>query len=824
MQEDSLTSFDLNGLTNEEVNKRYNLGLVNKISKKKTKTISEIYIENIFSLFNFIIFGIIIGVLYFYFRSNDIRLLYDTIGVLSVAFINTFIAIFQEIKAKRALDSVNLLLKKQITVIRDGNNTIINQEDVVSGDLIKLGRGEQIVVDGIVIYSNHLEIDESLLTGESIPLAKKENDYLLSGSFCISGNGLYKAEKIGNESYASSITDLAKKYKFSLTPLQKHLNLIVKVLFVTAIFLVLLEIIFNKYSNLNNIDFIRKSATILMSLIPQGLILMSSVTFSLGIFRISKLGAIIQKLNAVESFSNVQVVCMDKTGTLTKNKLVVEKLITIKESKTFEGFELLKYFTDKTSDKNATVVSIQQYLGNKITNLFYDNSITVIDEIPFSSDNKLSCILIENNNLKKGLIIGGYDVLFHHIKDESIKNICTNSFETNELKYYRNLLFAEIINLDGFKNDYEYVRNIIINPVSIISISDEIREDILDAINLFLSNGINIKILSGDAEYAIQSIVNKLGWIIPDYKMTNGNEIDKIESENFSDFIQSKIIYARLKPDHKLKIIKSLKKSGFYTAMIGDGVNDLPAIKEANMGIAMEEGSQITKEIADIVLLKNRFALLPNIFNEGNKIVNTVSSIAKLFLTKNFSVIFLSLLSLIFNLNFPITPRRVSLINIFTIGLPAFIIALKNKNTAKNLKFTVDLFTFVIISAGILTFAGYFSNYLISKYFILSTSDIEMIILTSLIITSISNFLSVADTKNNPDIFTYILYSLIIGSIYLSVSFINYNTGVIGIIKEFYEIKNINSLYLILTVILSLLFSAGLYLTQKLRGKIIQKY
>ncbi len=231
------------GLTKEEVAERISRGLQNKATKPKTKTIREIFIENIFSVFNLVILSIIIFLLYFYYSSSDERLLLDGFGILMIAFTNTFIAIFQEIKAKRALDKVSLLLKKDVIVVRDDTEVSIDPTEIVIDDIIKIQRGDQAVVDGKVEFSNHLEIDESLLTGESNPIQKKEGDEILSGSFCLSGNGFYKAEKIGNESYAAQITQQAKKYKFDLTPLQKRINMIVKVLFAVAVALVIIEII-----------------------------------------------------------------------------------------------------------------------------------------------------------------------------------------------------------------------------------------------------------------------------------------------------------------------------------------------------------------------------------------------------------------------------------------------------------------------------------------------------------------------------------------------------------------------------------------------------
>ncbi|MBA2734142.1 MAG: HAD-IC family P-type ATPase, partial [Acidobacteria bacterium] len=306
---------ELTGLTSEQVTERIAKGLRNVTSKTRTKRTQEIVFENLFSIFNLVVLVVIGFLLFFYFRTRNSTLILDSVGVLVVALINTTLAISQEIKAKRALDKVSLLLERKVTVIRDGEEVSIDQKEIVVDDLILLKRGDQIVVDGRVETSNHLEIDESLLTGESVPLFKSESDEILSGSFCVSGNGTYVAEKVGDDCYANKVTDIAKKLKHNLTPLQKKLDHIVETLLVVSASLVLLELLFDPHANMDDMDFIRRLSTIVISLIPQGLVLMASITFALGVYRISRIGAIVEKLNAIESFSNVQIVCMDKTGT-----------------------------------------------------------------------------------------------------------------------------------------------------------------------------------------------------------------------------------------------------------------------------------------------------------------------------------------------------------------------------------------------------------------------------------------------------------------------------------------------------------------------------
>jgi len=801
----------LNGLSQNEVQQRINNGQINRSTVTKTKKISQIIIENVFSVFNLVITSVILFLLYFFITTGDERLLYDTIGTTFVISLNTFIAVYQEIRAKKALDKVSLLLKKEVKVIRDGKEITIDQSDVVVDDIIVLERGDQVVVDGIVEVSNKLEIDESLLTGESLPINKKNGDEVLSGSFCLSGNGFYKAEKVGDNSYANEITKTAKKFKLNLSPLQVKLNFIVKVLFSTAIFLVILEIIRNP-DGFSDLDFVRRISTVMLSLIPQGLVLMASVTFALGIYRISKIGAIIQKLNAIESFANVKIVCTDKTGTLTQNKLAVNRITPLTTKYTTEQIEeLLGTYAKLSSDKNATLKTLEIYKP--------DSGASAIEEIPFSSENKMSLLQLTIGNEQLTIVFGGYDILNER---STAKAAAEEIFDKDGLKIYRNLLFGIETSGKSLNALEENLDSVQIEPVCIVSITDQVRGDVMEAIDLFHKNKIEIKILSGDNAYAIQAVAKEIGWDIKDSELISGSEIEKVSDSYIFKVIMEKKIFARLKPEHKLRIIKSLRKEKIYTAMIGDGVNDLPAIKESDMGIAMEEGSQITKEVADIVLLKNKFALLPNIFDEGNKIVNTVSSVAKLFLTKNFMVIYFTILSMFFAFEFPLTPRRVSLINIFSIGLPSFIIALRNSNVSKLTNFSKDLFSFVLISAAILVGASYIGQYYTEKFSGFTPEDIQMVMLSVMIFITSVNFLCVVAHKNEKNMKLYVLYAIGLVALYSFLSLTQSQFILIGWIKTFYEISFLEHRYLGITAAIALISGAALFILQQIRTKLIK--
>lgn len=801
----------IKGLTEQEVRQRIADGLQNKLSKPKTKTAGEIIVENLFSVFNLVILAIILFLLYFYMTSGDERLLLDSVGVLTIAVVNTLLAVFQELKAKRALDKVNLLLKRKVTAVRDSKEVEIEPYEIVKDDILKLGRGDQIVVDGIVEETNHLEIDESLLTGESNPVHKRNGETVLSGSFCLSGSGYYRADKIGMESYASQITMQAKKYKFDLTPLQKKINFIVKALFGVAIILVIMSVMLNKDGFTP--DFVRKVSTIVMSLVPQGLVLMSTVTFAVGVYRISKLGAIIQRLNAIESFSNLQVVCMDKTGTLTQNKLALRKLYPIGRCSEDKARELTGTYALLTSDKNATIKAIAE--------LSPGTGYSVVDEYPFSSERKFSMVEAVKNDEKAILVLGAFDILSEFLTAQD-KAAVKETFAKENLVYYRNLLLGKITNCGNLQEAVKAGSKIEIDPFCIITITDKIRDDVFDAIKLFTDNGIRLKILSGDSAKAVQEVASEIGWKIPDSELVSGDDIEKAGDNQLREIVLEKTIFARLKPEHKLRLIKALKEQGIYTAMIGDGVNDLPAIKEANMGIAMEEGSAITKEVADIVLLQNKFSLLPRIFDEGNLIVNSVMSVGKLFITKNFFVIYITLLSVLFLLEFPLTPRRVSLINIFGIGLPAFMITLKNRNVSKTRNFITELFSFVMISAAIIVAAGYSGVYFAQKYFQLTEGELQMVMLTIMIITNIANYFSIVITREETgNVLWYLLYGFFILLLYIFLAATGIQSGVLNLVKAFYEIEFVRPGLWPMILAISLGGSFILFFAQKLRRRLM---
>ncbi len=720
------------GLTRTEVDARVRAGRVNSSARIHSKTLPEIVVENAFSVFNIIIGGIVAFLVVCYILSGDDRLLLDAIGVSAVAILNTLIAVWQEIRAARALNKVNLLLKREVSVVRDGTLTTIPHEQIVVDDIIHMQRGDQAVVDGTVVESHHLEINESLLTGESDPVLKEVGAEVLSGSFCISGAGYYRVEKIGQESHAAQVLHQARRYKFIVTPLQRKLDLLIKGLFAMAVFLVLLSVLLRGADGFS-VDFARRVVTIMVALVPQGLVLMSSVTFAIGVYRISRIGAIVQKLNAIESFANVQVICLDKTGTLTRNRLAVHRVTPLRDDLTEAVARLLLGTTaHHATDKNATARALEE--------LGFEDGWRTMDEIPFSSDRKMSFIAIAKADGPARLFVSGaFDLLLSRCAAAERGEVM-RIHEALGLGVYRNLLLAEL-NGGASLDDIRAGADFSMQPLCLCSITDQVRDDVADALRLFESRGVQLKILSGDSGPAIQAVCREIGWTVGPEAVLSGDVVETMPDGTLAGAVGRITIFARLTPAHKLRIIRELRRQGLYTAMIGDGVNDLPAIKEADMGIAMEEGSSITREVADIVLLKNRFTLLPHIFDEGNRIVSTVAAVAKLFLTKNVMVILLTLASLLFLLDFPLTPRRVSLINVFAIGIPAMIIAMRNRGTEPMRRFMLEVLSFVVLSSVCIVAAAW-TGLEWARFTGLTQPEAEMMMVSVIITVSIWNFLA----------------------------------------------------------------------------------
>jgi cation-transporting ATPase E len=806
----------LTGLSSAEVERKIAAGQFNKPPQSATKSVRRIIRDNVASVFNLIIGLIILFLLSFYVASDDKRLLLDAVGVFTVALFNTAIAIFQEVKAKRALDNVNMLLAREVTVVRDGVERSVPQEQIVLDDVIVLRRGDQAVVDGTMIQSHHLEIDESLLTGESTPIEKEADDRILSGSFCLSGNGFYRVTQLSDDSYAAQMTRLAQQLKITTSPLQRQINRIVIWLFAAAVALCLIEALRSALDHQLGVEFARRLATIAIGLVPQGLVLMASVTFAIGIYRISRVGALVQAFNAIESFANVQVICMDKTGTLTENRMTVRRLTALDDSSPAGRLERqLGTYAQFSSDKNATIRALESFAA--------DPACVPVYEVPFSSQRKMSLLGLRGGDRDAVYVLGAFEMLIERCDDDERQRIVQAA---TELDVYRNLFFGEVINPDEIARRADDLGPFKVKPLGIVSLSDTVREEVCEVIREFEQRGIQFKILSGDSTTSIRATCRDIGWEVTEAQVITGTELDRLDDAEWTDAVDHKTVFARLRPEHKVKIVQALRAKKIYTAMIGDGVNDVPAIKQADLGFAMDEGASITKEVADIILLKNRFTLLPEVFEEGKKITNTVGSVARLFLTKNFMVIYLTLLSALLAWEFPLTPRRVSLINIFAIGLPAMVIALTNTNTGRHKRFLLDLLSFVAVSALVIVLSGYAGFFLVKGQGQASetlSQAASMVMLSVMVVNFVVSFVIVAALGGKKRWRLYIVYAASMIALYFLVVGVEANNRLLSLIKTFYEISSISGREWVVMLSVCAASALVLVVAQKLRLALIDR-
>lgn len=775
---DLLKSFE--GLSQKEVKARQEEGLTNKPKHQHVKSNAEIFISNAFNVFNMINLAVISFLLYFYFDAQDTRLLLDSVGIITVTLANTLIAIVQETKASRTLEKMDLLKNQEVTVIREGQKHSINKHDIVKDDVLLLNKGDQVVVDGKVLDARLLEIDESLLTGESHAINKKTGDKLLSGSFCLYGSAYYQAEHVGQESFASGILHHAKKYKFTISPLQKKINFLFVLSFAITILLVGYEFFRSLTAGAFNLEEARKISTIATSLIPEGLVFFSSITFTIGIIRIAGIGAIIQKINAIDLFPTINVMCLDKTGTLTQNKISVYKVKPFKGIDDREISSILGSFSHFSTEQNPTVQALNIFTPKP--------GLKKIDELPFRSELKMSAMQLRNGaNKNEVFILGGYDVLRDVYKGNWHEE-AQELYEKESLNGRRNLLFAKSTLNENENLNADKIKAYQIEPLAIVSLRDEPRHDAKDALKLFNANNISTKIISGDATDSVLSTLDEIDWHVPIDEVMEGKAFTGLDAGQKKKAVIEKSVFTRLSPEHKLEIIKTLKKQGLETAVIGDGVNDLMALKESNLGIAMEEGSIITKEVSDIVLLKNRFNILPRIFDEGNKIINTVSYVSNLFLSKNVLVIVLSMLPWFLNVVYPLTPRKGALISMLGIGLPAYFIALKNSNIRSPKSFFRQLIWFILISSPIILGLCYFSAFLGESIFGFTPTEASNTMLAILVILTSANFLGAVIYEDSKNAKYYAFFAILMVATFIVAGTIQFNFVLLNGLTAFYEI------------------------------------
>lgn len=636
------------GLTDYDVKKRVREGKVNKNTNTSSKSVWNIIRGNLFTLFNGINLILLIIVIAAGSPKNGL--------FAGVIITNSLVGIIQELNAKKVVERLSMLNAITVTVIRNGVKDNIAVEHVVLDDVISLSEGEQIVVDSKVLTEQCLEVDESLLTGESESIKKCKGDTVLAGSLVLGGTGLVRATHVGPNTYAAKLAREAKKFKLAKSELQlmmdKILKVTIKIILPIGTLLILTQLI--------NTDRDWKQAVIsavsgVVGMIPEGLVLLITTAFIVSIVRLSKWKTLVQELPATEILARVDTLCLDKTGTITEGKLKLEEIVPLNNNDVKSIEEVLSVISTSFGSSNATLGAIKEkYSKNK--------EVKINKCIPFNSAKKWSGVEFATG---EKWLIGAPEIILGE-KYEEFREVV----ETEAKNGRRVLILAKINSgdlTDELSKDVE--------AVSLILFEDIIREDAKETLNYFEKQKVDIKIISGDNPVTVSCVSKKAGL------KSAENYIDSRElpenEEELAKVVNRTTVFGRTTPHQKKAIIKALQRDKKTVAMTGDGVNDVLALKQADCGIAMASGSDASKAVAQLVLLDSNFNALPHVVAEGRRIINNIEKASNLFLSKMIYSIIMSIVFCILFIPYPIMPIQLTLIGSITIGIPSFFLALE---------------------------------------------------------------------------------------------------------------------------------------------------
>lgn len=636
------------GLTSEEVAQRIRDGLANTLPPRSGRTTWDIVRANVFTRINAILLVLLGIVLSTGSWTNG------AFGLLIIA--NSAIGIIQELRAKKTLDSLAVISEAHPRVRRNGTSVAVARDEIVLDDLIEIGPGDQIVVDGQVVASDYLEIDESLLTGEADPMPKKPDDPIMSGSFVVSGSGMYRATKVGASSYAAQLTEQASKFSLTHSELRSGIDSVLRLITWLLIPVGALTIIVQL--NIPNTPWrsaVLGMAGALVPMVPEGLVLITSVAFALGVVRLGQRKCLVQEMAAIEGLARVDVVCADKTGTLTQNRMTLGTIIPVGHYDDTSVRDLLGQFISSDPRPNASVIALAESIPAPA------RPWTPSSRAPFTSAKKWSGATFAEHG---SLILGAPDVLVTGELAARAEKIGSSG--------RRVLFFGESDHpVDSPLAPGE------VSPIALIVLDQLIRPDAKDTLEYFADQDVTVKVISGDNAASVGAVTRSLG--IGTGEPVDARQLPQDETE-FAERIEHSTVFGRVTPEQKRQMVSALQSKGHTVAMTGDGVNDVLALKDADLGVAMGSGSPATRAVAQIVLLDDRFATLPHVVGEGRRVLGNIERVAKLFLTKTVYSVVLAALTAVFGLLFPFQPIHVTITGWFTIGIPAFLMSLAPNN------------------------------------------------------------------------------------------------------------------------------------------------
>ena len=638
------------GLSNEDVESRIMAGLSNLLDTGSSKSVSSIVIANLLTFFNFLNFSIAVWLL-------SVGAEFANFFFLGTVSANIAIGIIQEIRAKKMIDKLSLLSAPTANVVRDSGDYEISVSNIVIDDILYLNSGKQIAAD-CVVREGTLEVNESLLTGESDPILKRKGDTLYSGSYVVSGSCYAQVTAIGNDIYIQKLTSQAKVYQKPKSDLLASLKIIIRT--VAGIIIPLAGLLFytmTTNTSLGYEDIVKATTGAMIGIIPSGLFLLTSMALAVGVIRLAQNNTLVQELYCIEMLARVDMLCLDKTGTITDGTMSVHSTVELEPYDKLSTKNIVSAMINALNDTNLTSQALSDRFGTA-------KRIRHKNTIPFSSARKFSAVEFERYGT---FVLGAPEYVLKNQYPETIK-VQVNRFAEEG---FRVLCIARTD--ETITDDYTFKS---LTPISLITIEDTIRPDAEDTIKYFKENQVGVKVISGDNPVTVSKIALRVG-------IVDADKYISLEGLSDKDVVRAAgryTIFGRVSPGQKRLLIESLKNNGHTVAMTGDGVNDILALKEADTSIAMASGSEAARNVSHLVLLDSNFSSMPKVVSEGRRVINNVQKVAVLFLTKNIFTLLLIIIAIARRGVYPIQPSQLILIDYLVIGIPALILALEANN------------------------------------------------------------------------------------------------------------------------------------------------
>ena len=637
------------GLSSAEAQRR--LARLGEPEPPNSRSVASIVRANVLTLFN----GIIAV---FFILMLSLGLFADALFGL-IAVVNSAIGIRQELKAKETLDQLALLVAPRAKAIRDGRVVELTADEVVPGDVVRVEPGDQLVADGPVVDTRSLTVDESLLTGESDGIRKRPGDRMLSGSFGISGSGHYEVDAVREDSYAAKIAGEAREFRHAPSPLQVEVNTVLKATSLALIPIALIVLVGFTLHDKAFRDAAQEATAGLVTLIPEGLVLLLSVTLAVAAVRLARQNTLVQQMAATEALAAVDTICVDKTGTLTDGTLKLVGVVPADQNRAGDAERALATFAASAGERNRTLETIAES--------YPAHPERPSAEVPFSSQWKWSGMTLNGSSY----VIGAPDVLTRAGAlrlPEGLQRALAEHTSAGR----RVIAFGEA--RGSLPADPATEPPPRLEPRALIVLEETLRPDAAETITYMRDQQVDLKLISGDARETVTAVAHAVG-VPGDAPVIEGPDLPT-DKGGLAQAALRNTVFCRITPEQKKALVGALAERGRFTAMIGDGVNDVPALKQARLAVAMGSGSQITKGVADIVLLRDQFSMLPRAVTEGRRIARNIHRLGRLYLTKSVYAAFLILLAAIIDFTFPFLPRQLTVAAMLTIGIPSFVLAL----------------------------------------------------------------------------------------------------------------------------------------------------